>query len=436
MVNRATEQAHVVVGVAAPDRSDDDRYALSILNHVLGGGMSSRLFQEIRELRGLAYSVYSYRSAYQDTGALAVYAGTGPGRVDEVLDLIDAELDRLLADGVTDRELAMAKSHLNGSLALSLEDSGARMSRLGHSQLLHGRVASIDELDARSGAVALDDVDRVIERVLLRPEGPGRGRTIQRGGLRRSGQLVLRCRCGSACSGRGAAWAPTVCRAVADDPDLELVAAVDPHHAGLDVRQVTGADAKGVQVEGHADALARADAQVAVDFTERAAAKANLAWCAEPRGPRRRRHDRLHRRPTSSEAGRLFPAGGGVNCFVAPNFAIGAVLMMRFAEMAAPFFDSAEIIELHHDTKLDAPSGTAMLTAERMAAASDSWTPDPTTQEVVAGARGGPGPRRHPPSTRSACAAWSPTRRCCSAPPGRASPSATIPTTAARSCRA
>ena len=110
--SRPTEQAHLVVGVPAPDRDDDDRYALSILDHVLGGGMSSRLFQEIREQRGLAYSVYSYRSAYQDTGALAVYAGTAPGRVREVLDLIDAELDRLLADGVTDRELDMAKGHL------------------------------------------------------------------------------------------------------------------------------------------------------------------------------------------------------------------------------------------------------------------------------------------------------------------------------------
>jgi 4-hydroxy-tetrahydrodipicolinate reductase len=191
--------------------------------------------------------------------------------------------------------------------------------------------------------------------------------------------------------GAGGRMGATVCRAVANDPDLELVAAVDPHHSGLDVRQVTGADAKGVQVEGHADALARADAQVAVDFTERAAAKANLAWCAE---------HRVHAVVGTTgftaadleEAGRLFPAGGGVNCFVAPNFAIGAVLMMRFAEMAAPYFESAEIIELHHDTKLDAPSGTAMLTAERMAAASDSWTPDPTTQEVVVGARGGRGP--------------------------------------------
>jgi predicted Zn-dependent peptidase len=169
VVNRPTEQAHLVVGVTAPDRDDDDRFALTIINHLLGGGMSSRLFQEIREERGLAYSVYSYRSAYEGTGALAVYAGTGPGRVGEVLDLIDAEFDRLLADGVTDRELAGAKSHLNGSLALSLEDSGARMSRLGHSQLVHGRVPSIDEVDSCLADVTLADVDRVIERVLSGP---------------------------------------------------------------------------------------------------------------------------------------------------------------------------------------------------------------------------------------------------------------------------
>jgi predicted Zn-dependent peptidase len=169
VVNRPTEQAHLVVGVTGPDRDDDDRFALTIINHVLGGGMSSRLFQEIREERGLAYSVYSYRSAYEDTGALAVYAGTAPGRVGEVLDLIDAEFDRLLADGVTDRELAGAKSHLNGALALSLEDSGARMSRLGHSQLVHGRVPSIDEVDSRVADVTSADVERVISRVLSSP---------------------------------------------------------------------------------------------------------------------------------------------------------------------------------------------------------------------------------------------------------------------------
>jgi predicted Zn-dependent peptidase len=169
VVRRPTEQAHVVVGVRALDRDDDDRYALAILNHILGGGMSSRLFQEIREARGLAYSVYSYRASYQGTGALAVYAGTAPARAREVVGLIHAELDRLFADGITERELTMAKGHLRGSMALSLEDSGARMSRLGRSQLVHGRVPTIDEIDSRLASVTLADVARVAEQVLASP---------------------------------------------------------------------------------------------------------------------------------------------------------------------------------------------------------------------------------------------------------------------------
>jgi predicted Zn-dependent peptidase len=169
VVRRPTEQAHVVVGVRALDRDDDDRYALAILNHILGGGMSSRLVQEIRETRGLAYSVYSYRASYQGTGALAIYAGTAPGRAREVVGLIHVELDRLLADGITERELELAKGHLRGSLALSLEDSGARMSRLGRSQLVHGRVPTLDEVDRRVAAPGVEDVARVARAVLGQP---------------------------------------------------------------------------------------------------------------------------------------------------------------------------------------------------------------------------------------------------------------------------
>ena len=188
--------------------------------------------------------------------------------------------------------------------------------------------------------------------------------------------------------GAGGRMGSTVCRAVADEPDLELVAAVDPHHIGIDLRQVIGEGAGGVQIAGDADALARAGAEVAVDFTEATAARRNLRWCSE---------NKVHAvvgttglTPGDLEAlGSLFV--GGVNCVVAPNFAIGAVLMMRFAEMAAPYFETAEVIELHHDGKVDAPSGTAMLTIERMAAASSDWAPDPTTDEVVSGARGGAG---------------------------------------------
>jgi predicted Zn-dependent peptidase len=162
---RPTEQGHLVVGMPALARDDEDRFALSIVNEILGGGMSSRLFQEIREKRGLAYSVYSYRAAYQETGALAVYAGTTPEHVHEVLALIGAELDRVLADGISEREVAIAKGHIKGSLALSLEDSAGRMSRIGRGELVHGEVLSFDELAARTEAVSDDDLRRVIDRV-------------------------------------------------------------------------------------------------------------------------------------------------------------------------------------------------------------------------------------------------------------------------------
>ena len=147
--------------------SDPDRYALAVLNHVLGGGMSSRLFQEIRERRGLAYSVYSYRAAFEDTGMFAVYAGTAPSRVGEVLAIVSGELDRLVADrGMEEGELERAKGHFKGQLALSLEGSSPRMERLGRSELTAGEVLDMDELVARIDAVGPEDVARVIERVI------------------------------------------------------------------------------------------------------------------------------------------------------------------------------------------------------------------------------------------------------------------------------
>jgi 4-hydroxy-tetrahydrodipicolinate reductase len=175
---------------------------------------------------------------------------------------------------------------------------------------------------------------------------------------------------------------------VVSDPELQLVAAVDPLHAGIDLRGVTGADLPGLQVSPDVASLARAEAQVAVDFTHIDAARANLAWCAAngvhavvgTTGFTPADYEELATRFTRS------------NCFIAPNFAIGAVLMIRFAELAAPYFETAEIIELHHDQKVDAPSGTAVHTAERMAGRSPDWAPDPTTKEVIEGTRGGAGP--------------------------------------------
>jgi predicted Zn-dependent peptidase len=154
-----------VLGVRALSRDDPDRYALSVVNQALGGGMSSRLFQEVREKRGLAYSVYSYRVAFDGTGALGVYAGTNPDRAHETLAVIRGELDRLVADGLPESELAAAKGHLKGSTALSLETSSSRMHRLGRSELTTDEVPSVDELVAEIDAITVDDADRVIRRV-------------------------------------------------------------------------------------------------------------------------------------------------------------------------------------------------------------------------------------------------------------------------------
>ena len=180
----------------------------------------------------------------------------------------------------------------------------------------------------------------------------------------------------------------TVCHAVAADPDLELVAAVDPYHAGLDIRQVAQIHEPDLMVESSADALTRADVDVAVDFTHLDAARNNLRFLAE-----HKIHAVVGTTGFGAEDYEEFrTAFAASNCLIAPNFAIGAVLMMRFAELAAPYFESAEIIEMHHDQKIDAPSGTAVMTAQRMAAASDQWLADPTEKVVYEGARGGIGP--------------------------------------------
>ncbi len=165
-VGRDTEQAHVAIGLCGPDREDEDRHALAIVEHVLGGGMSSRLFQTIREERGLAYSVYSYRMGFEGAGALAVYAGTSPEQAPTVLGLIEEEIDRMSTDGITGAELDAAKSHARGSTALGLEDSGARMGRIGLAQLIHGRVLTLEEIDARLGALSLDQVNSVAAKWL------------------------------------------------------------------------------------------------------------------------------------------------------------------------------------------------------------------------------------------------------------------------------
>ncbi|MGH3328406.1 MAG: M16 family metallopeptidase [Streptomycetales bacterium] len=166
LVSRKTEQANLVLGVPGVARTDDRRFVLGVLNSALGGGMSSRLFQEVREKRGLAYAVFSYAAHYADLGTFGVYAGCQPNKVDEVLDICRGELHNVAEHGITDEELVRGIGQMRGSLVLGLEDTGSRMSRIAKAELVYGELLSVDEILARIGAVTLDDV-RAVARDLL-----------------------------------------------------------------------------------------------------------------------------------------------------------------------------------------------------------------------------------------------------------------------------
>lgn len=182
-------------------------------------------------------------------------------------------------------------------------------------------------------------------------------------------------------SGAGGRMGQTVCRSVLAASDLELVAAVDPMRVGDAI------DGSNVVIAEGPEAFVAANVDVVIDFTVLDAARNTIEWCAEhgvhvvvgTTGFAEADIDRYRE---------LF-AGSAANAVIAPNYTIGAVMMMRLAELCAPYFETAEVIELHHDRKIDAPSGTAMLTAQRIAAASSEWGADPTTKHVAQGARGG-----------------------------------------------
>jgi predicted Zn-dependent peptidase len=166
---RKTEQANICLGTNGLDRADPDRFAFMVANTALGGGMSSRLFQEVREKRGLAYSVYSYHAQYTEAGLFTCYAGTTPSRATEVVGLLRRELADLRDGGLTQEEFDRAKGHVKGSLVLSLEDPGGRMSRLGKSEIAQGEILSVNEALRRVERVSLDDAKRAAERVLSQP---------------------------------------------------------------------------------------------------------------------------------------------------------------------------------------------------------------------------------------------------------------------------
>jgi predicted Zn-dependent peptidase len=167
---RPLEQVNIVLGMNGLTRSDDRRFALGILNAALGGGTSSRLLQEVRERRGLAYSVYSFAAHHADAGLVGVSVGCLPTKVDDVLATVRAELAKVAAEGITAEELARGKGQLRGGLVLGLEDSGSRMSRLGKAELVHDELLTIDEVIARIDGVTLEEVREVAARVFAQPE--------------------------------------------------------------------------------------------------------------------------------------------------------------------------------------------------------------------------------------------------------------------------
>lgn len=166
VLNKETEQAHICFGVATMNAHHPDRFALSLLDSVLGGGMSSRLFQEIREKRGMAYAVYSFSALYQDTGEFAVYAGTQPGNTIEVVELVRAEMEAVARKGVRQDEFERVRQASKGHLVLGLESTRTRMSRLGKNEITGGEILSADEIMERYDAVTMDDLRRVGSEVL------------------------------------------------------------------------------------------------------------------------------------------------------------------------------------------------------------------------------------------------------------------------------
>jgi predicted Zn-dependent peptidase len=168
-IRRPTEQANVVLGTFGLSRRDDRRYALGVLNSALGGGMSSRLFQEVRERRGLAYSVYSFTTQYAGTGAVGVSAGCHPAKVHELLDVVRDQLHEVAEHGLADAEVARGKGQVRGGLVLGLEDTGSRMSRIGKGELAYGEVVEVDEMLARVDAVTTEEVRTLAAELLAGP---------------------------------------------------------------------------------------------------------------------------------------------------------------------------------------------------------------------------------------------------------------------------
>ncbi|MFZ9878678.1 MAG: M16 family metallopeptidase [Candidatus Nanopelagicaceae bacterium] len=166
LIHRKTEQAHLFLGVEGVARDDQRRFTMRVLSAALGGGMSSRLFQEVREKRGLAYSVYSYAQQFAGTGMLGFYAGCNPQKATEVIRIIREILNDVAVNGLTHEELLRAQGAVRGTLVLSQEDTGSRMSRIGKSELVHGEILGFDEILSEISSVSTSDIRKLAGETL------------------------------------------------------------------------------------------------------------------------------------------------------------------------------------------------------------------------------------------------------------------------------
>ena len=369
-LEKDTEQYHLCVGGPGIPRDDERRFALRVLEGVLGGTSSSRLFQEIRERRGLAYSVFSFSNLYAHTGEVGVYLGTRPENLEEALGVLARELLRSVEDPASEEELVRSRENLKGRVVLALESTGARMSRLGSSTLSELPILSVDEMIERIDAVGIEQLRELAEslftpsrlsvacvgpdedvfRRAIEPLGAVPAAAVGGRAAAQGRRLVIRV----AVAGAAGRMGQAVCAAVDGAGDMELSGRADP--------------LLGTTLE---DVLA--GAEVVVDFTRPDTALANALACVEAGV-----HVVIGTTgfdPAPLGEARPAQPGARANVLIAPNFAIGAVLMMRFAAEAARHMAKAEIVELHHDGKLDAPSGTAARTAELMAEASGGPPP-------------------------------------------------------------
>ena len=359
---RDTEQYHVFLSAPGLRRDDDRRFALALLDHVLGGAASSRLVQEIREQRGMAYSVYSYTSNYDDAGQVGIYVGTRGENVGECVEIARAQIADLAAGGLSADELERAKESVKGRMLLALESTSSRMSRLGRAVLSGSEILSLDEVAARVDAVTHEAVTAlaaraVRTRVLLDRRHRARPRPLP------APPWEARSRC----------WRPSrdARRPRRRQRPHRHARRREPrgrrrHRARRARRSEPRRRGPGLLRLGRRGARRRRRPTSSSISRARSSARST-------RWPRSRAASRsCWGRPGSTLAARerldAAAHAAGLPVFYAPNFALGAVLAMQFAEQAAQLFPHVEIVELHSQHKLDAPSGTAEATAERIRA--------------------------------------------------------------------